>query len=387
MRPRIRRRALVQSLGGINGGEQMGVTLKRLKIAGSWVLALALLVLIGGASEALASCGSAACFLLTGEEGAVQLEGKLSVGLTYAYTISKLQSGTSGFVTAVDQEERRLIMNEHAEHRTVLEVTTLDVNYGLTNNLTLELLVPYKHNKHTHIIERGSIDTGGAGRYEAFPDAGVWGIGDIRVNTKYSFLPTLRSLMVVGFGVDLPTGNSHATNINGNLQEPTLQLGHRTWGLAPSIFQSYEIIPHVLDQFARVSYQHSFTGPNSYRFGDVYVVSGGLNYKTLKILTLTGQFNWRYAVHDEFAGSLEIVSEAPGGGPNIVLDPEIKRRPVPNTGGTTLAFSPGISVQVRDQLRAYFFVQVPVVQDYNGGVGCGVGFFVGVFHYIFILFE
>ena len=358
----------------------MGATLKRLKIAGSWALALALLVLIGGASEALASCGSAACFLLTGEEGAVQLEGKLSVGLTYAYTISKLQSGTSGFVTSVDQEERRLVMNEHAEHRTILEVTTLDVNYGLTNNLTLELLVPYKHIKHTHIIERGSSATGGEGEYEAFQDAGI---GDIRVNTKYSFLPSLRSLMVVGFGVDLPTGNSHANNINGTLQEPTLQLGHRTWGIAPSIFQSYEIIPHVLDQFARVSYQHSFTGPNSYRFGDVYVVSGGLNYKTLNILTLTGQFNWRYAVHDEFTGSLFRVPEQSDGpllfpGDPIPVDSEIKRRPVPNTGGTTLAFSPGISVQVRDQLRAYFFAQVPVVQDYNGGLVPDMSYLAGL---------
>jgi hypothetical protein len=329
-------------------------------------------------SESYASCGSAACFLLTGEEGAVQLKGNLSVGLVYAYTISKLQSGTSGFVTSVDQEARRLVMNEHAEHRTILETTTLDVNYGLTNNLTLELLVPYKHIKHTHIIERGSPPTG-EGEYEAFQDSGI---GDVQINSKYSYLPTLRTLLVFGFGVVLPTGNSHATNINGNLQEPTLQLGHRTWGIAPSIFQSYEIIPHVLDQFARVSYQHSFTGPNSYRFGDVYVLSGGLNYITMKILTLTGQFNWRYAVHDEFTGSLARVPEDNGidpfPGPPIVLDPEVKRRPVSNTGGTTLAFSPGISVQVRDRLRAYFFVQVPVVQDYNGGLVPDVSYLAGL---------
>ena len=335
--------------------------------------------LIVGVPQAHASCGTAACFLLTGEEGAVQQKGQLSIGLTYAYTISKIQSGTIGFVTAVDQEARRLVMNEHAEHRTILETTTLDVNYGLTNNLTLELLVPYKHIKHTHIIERGSADTGGAGMYEAFQDSGI---GDIRVNTKYSYLPTLRTLLVFGFGVDLPTGNSHAPNINGTLQEPTLQLGRRTWGIAPSIFQSYEIIPHVLDQFARVSYQHSFTGPNSYRFGDVYVVSGGLNYKTFNILTLTGQFNWRYAVHDEFTGSLARAPEPSDGplfpGDPIVLDPDIKRRPVPNTGGTTLAFSPGIAVQVRDRLRAYFFVQVPVVQDYNGGLVPDVGYLAGM---------
>jgi hypothetical protein len=51
---------------------------------------------------------------------------------------------------------------------------------------------------------------------------------------------------------------------------------------------------------------------------------------------------------------------------------------VPNTGGTTLAFSPGISVQVRDQLRAYFFAQVPVVQDYNGGLIPDVSYLAGL---------
>jgi hypothetical protein len=349
----------------------------RLATAGRGFL-MAMAFSIGGVPQADASCGSAACFMVTGEEGAVQQTGQLSIGFTYAYTISKLQSGTSGFVTSVDQEGRQLVMNEHAEHRTISEINTLDVNYGLTNNLTLELLVPYKHLKHTHIIERGSADTGGAGMYEAFNDAGI---GDIRVNPKYSFLPTLRSLIVLGFGVDLPTGDSHAPDINGTLQEPTLQMGRRSWGIAPSIYQSYEIIPHVLDQFARVSYQHTFTGPNSYRFGDTYVMSGGLNWTALQRLTLTGQFNWRYAVHDEFTGSLARVQEPtdPGfPGDPIVLDPEIKRRPVSNTGGTTLAFSPGFSVQVRERLRAYFFVQVPVVQDYNGGLVPDVSYLAGV---------
>ncbi len=361
----------------------MGTTLKRLKIAGSWALALALSVLIGGASEALASCGSAACFLLTGEESTVHQEGALSAGISYAYTITKLQPGTSGLITAVDQENRQLIMNEHAEHRTITELTTLDVNYGLTNNLTLELLVPYRHLKHTHIIERGSADTGGAGMYEAFQDSGI---GDVRVNMKYSYLPTLRSLIVVGFGVDLPTGNSHANNINGTLQEPSLQIGRRAWGIVPSILQSYEIIPHVLDQFASISYQHAFTGPGSYRYGDVYVLSGGVHWIALSKVTLTGQFNWRYAVHDEFTGSLARVAEPGDNSPDCsfavvspcVLDPEIKRRPVPTTGSTMLAFSPGITVAVREKLRAYFFVQVPLVRDFNNNLVPDVGYLAGL---------
>jgi hypothetical protein len=317
--------------------------------------------------------------MLTGEEGAVQGKGKLSVGLQYAYTISKLESGVSGRVTSVDQEERRLVLNEHFENRTISEITTLDVNYGLTDNLTLEVLVPYRRLKHTHTIELGEAN-GGAGTYEAFEHNGL---GDIRVNGKYVYLPTLRSLIVFGFGVDLPTGSSHTNNINGTLQEPTLQLGRRTWGIVPSIYQSYEIIPHVLDQFASVSYQHAFTGPNSYRFGDVYVLSGGLNWKTLEIVTLTGQFNWRYAVHDEFTGSLARAQDPildPGTFPDepIVLDPEVKRRPVSNTGSTMLAFSPGISVSVRENMRAFLFAQIPVVRDFNGGLIPDVGFLFGL---------
>ncbi len=353
----------------------MRVTWSRLAKASLGVVAFA--AAISGASEALASCGSAACFLLTGEEGVVQPKGRLSVGLLYTYTISKLDKGVSGRVTSVDQEARQLVLNEHFENRTISEITTLDVNYGLTDKLTLELLVPYRRLKHTHTIELGN-DNGGAGTFEAFQNAGI---GDIRLNTKYNYLPTLRSLVVLGFAVDLPTGDSHASNINGKLQEPTLQLGKRSWGIYPSIYQSYEIIPHVLDQFASISYQHTFTGPNSYRFGDVYVLSGGVHWKVLERVTLTGQFNWRYAVHDEFTGSLARAQEPTDltfPGPPIVIDPEVKRRPVTNTGSTILAASPGISVVVRENLNAYFFVQVPVVRDFNGGLIPDVSYLAGL---------
>jgi len=329
--------------------------------------------------QAQASCGSAACFMVTGEEGAVQGEGKLSVGLSYAYTISKVAPGTSGLVTSVDQEARQLVLNEHRENRTISEIVTLDVNYGLTNNFTLEVLVPHKRLEHTHTVELGN-DNGGAGDYEKFSNAGL---GDIRLNGKYAYIPSLRSLMVLGFGVDLPTGDSHATsNVDPTkLQEPTLQLGRRSLGIVPSIYQSYEIIPHVLDQFASASYQHAFTGPNSYRFGDVYVLSGGVNWKALERLTLTGQFNWRYAVHDEFTGTLaraQTPVDPTFPGNPLVIDPEMKRRPVPTTGSTMLAFSPGVSVQVLGRLRAYFFVQVPVVRDFNGGLIPDVGYLFGL---------
>jgi hypothetical protein len=338
---------------------------------------VALVFLVGGELEVLASCGSASCFLITGTEAGVQPKGKLSVDLRYSYAAADLADGVGGRVAAVDQRQRRVILNEHLEQRTISQFYTLDVNYGLTDRLTVELTLPYRKLKHTHIIEVGE-ENGGVGNFESFTDNGL---GDIRLTGKYSILPTLRSLLVLGLGVDLPTGDSHARNSEGQLQEPTLQMGRRSWGIVASVHQSYELIPHLLNQFASVSYRHTFTGANSYRFGDEYVLSGGMSVKTLKIITLTGQFNWRYLVHDEFTGNLE--SALFSGDPAfpddpVVIDPEVRRRPVPNTGSTLLAFSPGVSVAIGERATFYFHAQIPIARDFNGGLQQQTGFLGGV---------
>jgi hypothetical protein len=47
----------------------------------------------------------------------------------------------------------------------------------------------------------------------------------MRVGLKYNLLPTLRSMVVLGFGVYLPTGVTSAKDSTGALMEPTTQLG------------------------------------------------------------------------------------------------------------------------------------------------------------------
>jgi len=332
---------------------------------------------LGVLSEALASCGSASCFLTTGAESGVQPKGQVSVDLRSAYATVGQADGVSGRTAAVDQRRRRVILDEHREQRTISRFYTMDVNYGLTDRLTVDVTLPYRKLKHTHFIEVGEKN-GGSGDFESFTDNGL---GDVRLTGKYSLLPTMRSLLVLGLGVDLPTGDSHARNSEGQLQEPTLQMGRRSWGVAASAYQSYEIIPHRLNQFASLSYRHTFTGANSYRFGDEYVISGGLNVRTLNIITLTGQFDWRYVVHDEFTGDLRrarFAGEAGFPDDPIVIDRTITRRPVPNTGSTTLAFSPGVSVAMGERVTVYFHAQVPIARDFNGGLQQETGFLFGV---------
>src|SRR5437879_8181922 len=145
MRPRSRRRSLVQSSGGISGGEQMGTTLRRLKIAGSWALALALLVFISGASEALASCGSTTCFLVIGSQAGASQKDTLTANLMYNYIPQgTLLPGTSGIIPGVDTDKRMMTLNEHREIRTINQFYTLDLNYGVTDRFGLELTVDRK---------------------------------------------------------------------------------------------------------------------------------------------------------------------------------------------------------------------------------------------------
>lgn len=348
--------------------------------AGAWIFIMGMAFSIVGVPQAHASCGSASCFLVTGTEAGVQPKGKLSVDLRYSYAAADLADGVSGRVAAVVQEGaegRRIILNEHQEQRTISQFYVLDASYGVTDRMTLDVVIPYRKLKHTHVIEVGESN-GGSGDFESFTDNGL---GDVRVMSRYSILPTLRNLVVLGLGADLPTGDSHARNSQGALQEPTLQLGRRSWGIVASVYQSYELLPHLLNQFASVSYRHSFTGPNSYRFGDEYILSGGMSVKTLKVVTLTGQFNWRYVVHDEFTGTLaraQTPDDLTFPDEPLVIDDVVKRRPVPNTGSTMLAFSPGVSVAIGERATFYFHVQVPIARDFNGGLQQQTGCLGGV---------
>jgi len=56
----------------------------------------------------------------------------------------------------------------------------------------------------------------------------------------------------------------------------------------------------------------------------------------------------------------------------------VKRRPVPNTGSTMLAFSPGVSVAIGERATFYFHVQVPIARDFNGGLQQQTGCLGGV---------
>ncbi len=335
--------------------------------------------------KAQASCGAVTCFVVIGSQQQVPQEGLLTVNAIYNYTPMRLLDGTNGVIPAVDQAERQMILDHHQETRTITQQATLDLNYGLTERFGLQLTLPYMWRTHKHIDGLGEDGTDGSGAPTNFS---ADGIGDLRVGLKYNVLPTLRSMVVLGFGVYLPTGNTHAHDSANLVMESPTQLGRGQVGVNPTIYQTYELIPHRLNQFASASYRRTFRNNDGYQFGDEYMLNAGLNVVTTPWLVLTGQVNYRYLVHDNFSSSLlqSAPVGTPGGAEPTVIDPLIQNRAVPTTGSTYYAFTPGFQVGLGQLIESnltnmtslYFFAQIPFERDSNNSLAQGTSYIFGL---------
>ena len=162
--------------------------------------------------------------------------------------------------------------------RTLTRTATLDMNYGLTERFGLQVTLPYKHvNSDAQI---GGINP------VPYSDKGL---GDIRVALKYNVLPTLRSMVVLGFGVDLPTGDYGQTACReDHWPNRRSKSAVAISVIVPTIYQSYELIPHRLNQFALASYRHTFKNSDGYQFGDEVNLSAGLNIIPLEQAPVVG---------------------------------------------------------------------------------------------------
>jgi hypothetical protein len=340
-----------------------------------------------GTQQAQASCGAVSCFVVIGSQQQVPSAGLLTVNAIYNYTPMRLLDGTNGVIPGLDQGNRQMILDHHQETRTITQQATLDINYGLTERFGLQLTLPYVWRTHHHIDGLGEDGANGEGESTNFS---ANGIGDMRVGLKYNVLPTLRSMVVLGFGVYLPSGNTHAQDNVGSLMESTSQIGRGAVGLNPTIYQTYELIPHRINQFSSASYRHTFRNNDGYQFGDQWDFNGGFNLVTVPWLVLSSQLNYRYMVHDNFSSSLyrsAIPADAPDfPGEPVVIDPTIKNRAVPTTGSTFLSFSPGFNLSLDGMIDSawtrmtsvYFFAAIPIARDSNNSLAQGTSYIFGL---------
>lgn len=321
-------------------------------------------------SSVHASCGSVSCFVVIGSQQQVPMKGLLTVNLIYNYTPMEAPAGQGGSIPFANQGAKTLTLANLNVDRiaTTTRTATLDLNYGLTERLGLQVAIPYKHVESDAQI----------GGVTPVPYS-ERGLGDVRATLKYNVLPTLRSMVVLGVGADFPTGSYGRVAQGTTLAESTLQIGRGNFGLIPMIYQTYELIPHRVNQFALASYRHTFKNSDGYQFGDEVNVSAGLNIIPLEKtpwLTVVQQFNFRWMQNDAMDAALYQFDSTIGR--SVLLDPNIKFRSVPTTGSRYLAYSPGINLNLFDFASFYFIAQIPIYRDFNGNLEQQISYVFGL---------
>ena len=109
-------------------------------------------------------------------------------------------------------------------------------------------------------------------------------------------------------------------------------------------------------------------------------MSLGLIYQATRLVSLSGQVNFLHTEQDEFVSTLEQAGN-PGAAGEVAIDDVLRNRDVPNTGSDYLFLTPGITVNLSDQSSWYFFGQIPLSRDANGGLEQDISILTGFVHH------
>jgi hypothetical protein len=344
----------------------------KLRLMSRWGIAATVVhCLCGALPVAQASCGSVSCFVVIGSQQQVSPAGVLTANLTYTYTNNGIPPSGVATIPFANQQTKQLILanSNVSQLATLVRTTTLDLNYGLTERVGFQTSIPYRQ-----INAIGQI---GAGTVTHTNDKGI---GDVLVKAKYNMLPTLRSMFVFEMGVYLPTGDYGHQGAPGQLAESTLQVGRGAVGIQPGFYQTYEVLPHRLNQFLSGSWRYTLRNSDGYQFGQEYTLNAGLNLVTFPWLTFTEQINFRYKTKDNMQAALYQFIGPPINRA-VLIDGNITDRAVPTTNFTYAAFSTGILVNLWDFAQAYFIAQVPFYRDFNGNLQLTTSYVGGVTKY------
>ncbi len=275
------------------------------------------------------SCGGPP--LLSSLESPSTAAGVWQFGLTTEY------SSVSDFVTFKTQ------LDDDVRDRTVAS-GLLQVDYGLTDRITISGLVSFLQQERTTFAEF-------SGQSEFLRTSGV---GDAMLLVKYSLLnPTAlsRSQLALGGGVRSPLGRSRLLNNNQTLIAATMQPGTGAWdgilwGSATSILDRRRGVNVFASATYRITSSNSSffgDGIGGYRFGNEFLTTFGAGIRQSSRLDYTAGLRYRSTRIDQ---SLDF--------------------PADNSGGKWLNFSPGVNFKLTDVVALRGSGQIPLWRELRG---------------------
>jgi hypothetical protein len=287
----------------------------------NWALVLAL----GGATPAWA-CSSCGCSLSSdwGSQGVSAGEGwRMDLRLD-VINQNQMRSGSRQAVSTGEQELY-----------TVNRYATASLDYGSADAWGVTVSLPYVMRSHATLGD---------------PDAPAWSssrtrsLGDVRVIGRYTGLDD--GTLGLQFGLKLPTGSTTQNFSTGDLAgtplDRGLQPGTGTTDAIIGVFK-FGSLSQDFDYFVQALMQLPLNAKDDYKPGQSLNLNAGLRYMATEGWTPLVQLNARIAAKDRG------LNATPG-----------------DSGGQTVYLSPGVTWAVTDKVQAYGFVQLPLLQHFNG---------------------
>lgn len=214
----------------------------------------------------------------------------------------------------------------------------LGIGYGVTENLTLSLKMPYaqvNNVREVHAEEPDEIHVHGDAK----------GFGDLTVMAQYRFLKTVDNLESAFFlGLEMPTGKTNDKDIEGETFEAEFQPGSGSWDPVFGIAATKKFGKTSLD--ANLQYTAGTQGTQSTNLGDIFGYNLAVSYRAV-----SGAVAW------------DLILEANG---EWKEKQEIRGDRDENSGGNIVFLSPGIRAVFGKKASAFLSVGIPVIDDLNG---------------------
>jgi hypothetical protein len=259
-----------------------------------------------------------------------------------------------------DAEIEKAIANgsEHIHSIDSINTYSVSMSYGVTDLLTLNVLLPYVSRKniragehHVYVDDHGHGET-------VHLHGDSEGIGDLSAILQYKIYDADKTKMSVLAGIKTPTGKTDVYDGN-ELLESDLQPGSGSWdffaGAAVSKdFEDFSLLSNIL-------YKYNTEGKSGYQLGNVFSYNFAFAYKLL------GDEHEHHVgeehADEAFDYSVDFFIEFNGqyvqGDTNFGFDVE-------NTGNHVLFATTGFQFISNKDYSAYIAIGVPIYEDYTG---------------------
>jgi hypothetical protein len=274
------------------------------------------------------ACCTAGTPLLGSLEMTLAPKGILQLGLSLEH--NSLNDVFDGSNLLFDQERER-----------ISESAILEVNYGISNRLSITGLFSYIRQQRI-ISELDYSDN----------SLTASGIGDVLLLTKYNLIQSSifdRQDLSLGIGLKIPTGTSTLKS-NGILLPADMQPGSGSWdGILWGYYSKGEIILPDLTLLSSLSYR--LNGSNDrfessakgYSFGNEFIGSLGFNHPVLTFIDFIIMAKYRNAKQDTFGN-----------------------QDIPNTGGNWVYLIPGAHFYLSNNISTRIDGEFPIYRNVAG---------------------